>query len=79
MDITTTLCTILEQVAPGCGADQLSPTDNIRDELEIDSFDFLNFIVALSEQLAVEIPEGDYQQIQTLEQLIDYLRQRGVG
>jgi acyl carrier protein len=44
--------------------------------LEIDSFDFLNFLIALNGEVGVEIPENDYGQVNTLEQLTKYLQAR---
>ena len=63
----------LKQVAPDSEPSQLAPGDHIRDCLGIDSFDFLQFIVSLDEQLHVNIPEQDYGKVQTLETLLDYL------
>lgn len=73
-DLTTLIFTLLEQVAPGCEPQQLQGDDMIRAELELDSFDFLTFLIALSTQLQVDIPEADYEKIQTLNNLKAYLQ-----
>src|SRR3712207_8954836 len=39
--------------------------ENVRETLDIDSFDHLNFLIGLHEALGVEIPEGDYGQLTT--------------
>jgi len=44
--------------------------------LDIDSMDFLNFVVALHEKLGVDIPETDYPQLMTLDGAIQYLSER---
>jgi acyl carrier protein len=44
--------------------------------VDIDSFDYLNFIIGLSERLGVTVPETDYASIGTLTRLVEYLAQR---
>jgi len=68
-----TIFRLLKQIAPEADPGALQPTDNIREELDIDSIDWLNFIVSLNEELGVEIPESDYDQLLTLEGLTGYL------
>jgi acyl carrier protein len=63
----------LGQIAPEADFDQLKPDENIQSALDIDSFDFLNFLIVLNEQIGVEIPEADYRQVSTLNGLIAYL------
>jgi acyl carrier protein len=46
---------------------------DLRDQLDIDSMDFLNFAVALNEELGVEIPEADYGKVQTVDRLVEYV------
>ena len=65
----------LKQIAPDTEPSELSPDQNIRETLGIDSFDFLQFIVSLDEKLNLEIPEQDYGKITTLSSLISYLTQ----
>ena len=64
---------LLKKFAPETDPDQLSPHETIRESLNIDSYDFLQFIVALDEKLKIEIPEEDYGKISTLGTLTDYL------
>jgi acyl carrier protein len=67
---------ILAKIAPEADFDQLAPDEKIQEALDIDSFDFLNFIIGLSEDLKVEIPESDYEQILTLADIVGYLSVR---
>ncbi|MCM5571278.1 phosphopantetheine-binding protein [Burkholderiaceae bacterium FT117] len=62
--------------APEADFDALDPGRPFRDELDIDSFDFLNLIVALHEKLGVDIPEADYGKVLTLDAMLDYLEAR---
>jgi acyl carrier protein len=48
----------------------------LREELDIDSMDFLNLVTALSERLKIDIPETDYPRLATFGHAVDYLVQR---
>ena len=63
-------------VAPEAQAGALRPDQDLREQLEIDSFDFLNFVIALDKSLSVAIPEADYQKLSTLDACVDYLAAR---
>jgi acyl carrier protein len=67
---------ILHRIAPEADLDQIRPDENLREALEIDSFDFLKFILALHDKLGIEIPESDYGEITTLRRMIEYLAMR---
>jgi acyl carrier protein len=47
--------------------------DDIRETLDIDSFDHLNFLIGLHDKLGVDIPEADYGKLNTMREVIDYL------
>ena len=64
---------ILHRVAPETDLDRLDPNENLREVLDIDSFDFLNVVVALHENFGVTIPESDYRQVSTLKGMMEYL------
>ena len=66
----------LSQIAPEADFEELSPTENIREELDIDSFDFLNFLIGLDDKLGVENPESDYEKLISMNDLIGYLQER---
>ncbi|MBZ5855589.1 acyl carrier protein [Flavihumibacter profundi] len=74
-ELKQTILKMLKKVAPDSNPETLQPDDNIRQVLEMDSFDALQFIVALDEHLGIEIPEEDYGKIDTLNKLIAYLKQ----
>jgi len=65
-----------QQIAPEADLDALLPDENIREALDIDSYDFLQFLIGLSEETGVEIPEADYEQVFTLAGLLRYLSAR---
>ena len=63
----------LRGIAPEADLQRVPPDANLREALDIDSFDFLNFLIALHTRLGVEIPESDYGKLTTLSELIRYL------
>lgn len=70
------LCEDLARIAPEADFGSLGADENIREELDIDSFDFLNFLIGINEKFGIEIPEQDYEQLLSLEQIVDYLMTR---
>lgn len=66
----------LRGLAPEADLNDLRPHDDIRETLEIDSFDFLNFLVALNKEVGVEVPEQDCGKVSTLEALTSYVLAR---
>jgi acyl carrier protein len=71
--IRQTVLEVLGQIAPEAELSTLAPDVALRDQLDIDSMDFLNFLIALNRQLQIEIPERDYGQLSTLEACVEYL------
>jgi len=67
--------TILE-IAPDIEEDEIEPNENLQQSLEIDSFDFLNILTQMNENIGVEVPEADYSQVGTLEDMAEYFVQR---
>ncbi len=63
----------LKNLAPEADLDALDPTVDIREELDIDSFDFARYITAISEALSVDVPDQDALKLSTLERAEQYL------
>ncbi len=72
-EIKKTVFQLLQRIAPETDPSRLMPEENIREALNIDSFDALQFIVAISEKLNVDIPEEDYGKTSSLKSLVAYL------
>lgn len=68
--------TIIAAIAPDAPVEQLRDDEDLRDALDIDSMDFLNVLVAIAQQLGVEVPERDYGQVRTLAGLVGYVEAR---
>lgn len=56
----------LAGVVPGAREQPLDPTLLLRDQLEIDSVDLLNFVLAIESRFSVEIPPASYPLFATL-------------
>ena len=67
---------VLGEIAPEADLAALDPHVGFRDQLDLDSMDVLNFVVALHAALGVEIPEADYPKLATLDACVDYLEAR---
>ena len=66
----------LGQIAPEADFDDLEDDEDVREALDIDSFDFLNFLIGMNEQVGVDIPEADYGKLISMDDLIKYLMAR---
>jgi pyruvate dehydrogenase E2 component (dihydrolipoamide acetyltransferase) len=79
MDDTTlrqTLLATLHRIAPEIEPEELVPARPLRDQVDLDSMDWLNFLQALHAALGVDIPESDYAKLVTLDDLAAYLGSR---
>lgn len=63
----------LAKIALGSDPAALDLDDNLREGLDIDSFDALNFFIALSERLHIDIPEKDMGKLNTMGEILQYL------
>ncbi|MBS1150410.1 MAG: acyl carrier protein [Myxococcaceae bacterium] len=67
----------LSDVAPEADLSTLKASVAFRDQLDLDSMDFLRFVVALNQRLGVEVPESDYARLTTLDACVTYLADHG--
>jgi acyl carrier protein len=74
--IQTTIFDVLRTIAPDADPRSARPDENLREALEIDSFDFLNLLIGLHKKLGVEIPESDYGKLNSLAGLTRYLQEK---
>ncbi|MCC6365802.1 MAG: acyl carrier protein [Bryobacterales bacterium] len=78
-EIRQAIFDILRGIAPEADAESVRPDENLREALDIDSFDFLNLLIGLHKRLGVDIPEADYGRLGTLSSLVKYLASRLPG
>lgn len=75
-EIRATALQKLWSLAPEAEGQPLDDDGDLREQLDLDSMDFLNLVTALHEALHVDIPEADYARVQSLRGLVDYLEQK---
>lgn len=79
MNDTELLAVLIEtllSIAPEVEGSELRPDRPLRQQVDLDSMDWLNFLIGLSERLKVSIPEADYRRLVTLADLVAYLQGR---
>ena len=67
---------LLKKAAPDAEPENLGQDDPVREKLDMDSFDFLRFLVSLDEKTGISIPEEDYSKVTTLRELVSYIKAR---
>ncbi len=65
--------TVLRQIAPEADLDDVGPDEGLREALDLDSMDFLNFVIGIHEKTGIEIPERDYPRLASVEGCVSYL------
>ena len=71
-----TLIELLQKIAPELEANTLRPEQPLRQQLDLDSIDWLNFLISVHQHFGVEIAETDYAQLQSLNDLAAYVQQK---
>jgi acyl carrier protein len=64
---------VLGGIAPEADPAAVGGDEDLREALDLDSMDFMNFVVALHERTGIDIPEADYPELRTLDGAIAYL------
>jgi acyl carrier protein len=64
----------LQRIAPEVEAGSLDSHVALREQVDLDSMDWLNFLIALSQSFRVEIPESVYERLRSVDDLVQYLR-----
>jgi acyl carrier protein len=75
-EIRSVIIEALSRIAPEIKPSAVIGSVNFREEFDLDSMDFLNFVLGLHERLGVEIPEADYPRLYTLNEAVAYLVER---
>ena len=64
---------VLNGIAPEVEMDRIDANRDLRDQADIDSVDFLNFVIGLHKELKIEIPDADIPKLSTLNSCVSYL------
>lgn len=78
-EIREVVLSILAGIAPEIDVEEIRPGADLRDELDIDSMDFLRFLERVEERLGVAVPEKDYPRVRSLASCVAYLEERGAA
>ncbi|HSJ98848.1 MAG TPA: acyl carrier protein [Myxococcota bacterium] len=78
-EIRARVVAIIRAVAPEVEEGELVPGRPLREQVDLDSMDWLRVIVGVHEKLRVDIPEADYGKLRSLDDWVDYLRGKVAG
>jgi acyl carrier protein len=74
--IKASLCKLIEDIAPEVDLESLNQQEDMRDELDLDSMDFMRLLEAIDKELSVNIQERDYHRVSTLQSMAEYIASR---
>lgn len=72
-EIRKLVAEVLSGIAPEADLASVGDDEPLREALDLDSMDFLNFVIALGQRTGRKIPEADTPRLSTLCGLLDYL------
>ncbi|HSL72401.1 MAG TPA: acyl carrier protein [Longimicrobiales bacterium] len=75
-EIRATVLRVLGRIAPEIKTAELQPDVGLREQVDLDSMDFLSFVIGVGKELGVEIPESDYAQLDSIDHCVAYLAAR---
>jgi acyl carrier protein len=67
------ILSVLADIAPEVDADDVDPGVDLTEQLDLDSMDYLNWMLGINQETGIEIPERDYPKFLTLNGAVDYL------
>jgi acyl carrier protein len=67
------ILSVLADVAPEVDSDEIDAGVDLTEQLDLDSMDYLNWMLGINQATGIEIPERDYPKFVTLNGAIDYL------
>ena len=72
-EIRSTILEVIQEILPDEDVSNLKPDIRIRDQIEMDSMDFLDIIMELRKRYGIIVPEDDYMKLFTLDSSVAYL------
>ena len=75
-DVRRVVLDAIRRVAPEIDPSSIRPGERLRGQVDIDSMDFLSIVIDLHDKLKVDIPEGDYGRLTTVDEMVAYLEKR---
>jgi len=75
-EIKNVILEIIQDIDDEADFTNLEPSEALRDQLDLDSMDFLDIVMELRKRYQIQIPEADYPQLATLDSCVNYLMPR---
>jgi acyl carrier protein len=75
-EIKNVILEIIQDIDDEADFTSLKPGEALRDQLDLDSMDFLDIVMELRKRYQIQIPEADYPQLATLDSCVNYLMPR---
>ena len=75
-DIRVQVLSVLTTIAPEVEADDIRDDLLLRDQVDLDSMDWLNFLIGIHKRLQVDIPESDYASLRTLNDVVRFVQRQ---
>ena len=75
-EIRNMVVEVIENIVPDEDLSNLKGDVSLRDQIELDSMDFLDIIMQLRKRYSIEVPEDDYMELSTLDGSVAYLEPR---
>ena len=72
-DIRAMVLEVMSEIVPDEDISQLKGDVRIRDQIEMDSMDFLDMIMELRKRYSITVPEEDYMRLASLDGAVEYL------
>ncbi len=72
-DIRAEVLSVLTTIAPEVEVEDIRDDVLLRDQVDLDSMDWLNFLIGIHNRLHVDIPESDYASLRTLTDVVHYV------
>ena len=72
-EIRSLILEVIHEIVPDEDLSDLKPDVRIRDQIEMDSMDFLDIIMELRKRYGITVPEDDYMKLSTLDGSVEYL------
>ena len=72
-DVKKIVLSIIAEIAPDEDLSNVKPEVRLRDQLELDSMDFLDIVMELRKKYGIEVPEADYGKLASLDSCAEYL------
>ena len=73
-EVRRAVVNILEDIAPDEDLSSIKDDVTLREQMDLDSMDFLDIVMELRKRFNIEVPESDYQELVSMDSCIQYLQ-----